>query len=73
MKTMRGFTLIELLVVIAIIAVLLAILLPSQNRARDQGKNITCHDNLRQIGPALTLYAEDNSGKVPRNGGIWNA
>jgi len=67
----RGFTLIELLVVIAIIALLMAILLPSLNRARDQGKGIACRNNLKQIGLALTLYAQDHEGKVPRNGGVW--
>jgi len=71
MEKDRGFTLIELLVVIAIIALLMAILLPSLNRARDQGKAVTCRSNLKQIGLALTLYAEDNSGKFPRNGGVW--
>ena len=67
----RGFTLIELLVVIAIIALLMAILLPSLNRARDQGKAVTCRNNLKQIGLALTLYAGDYNGKFPRNGGVW--
>ena len=71
MEEDRGFTLIELLVVIAIIALLMAILLPSLNRARDQGKAVTCRSNLKQIGLALTLYAGDNSGKFPRNGGVW--
>jgi prepilin-type N-terminal cleavage/methylation domain-containing protein/prepilin-type processing-associated H-X9-DG protein len=71
MTDRRAFTLIELLVVIAIIALLLAILMPSLRRARDQGKNVTCRNNLRQIGLAFNLYTEDNEGKFPRNGGIW--
>ena len=62
---------IELLVVIAIIAILLAILMPSLRRARDQAKSITCRNNLKQIGLALTLYTGDNEGKFPRNGGVW--
>ena len=68
---LTGFTLIELLVVIAIIALLLAILLPSLNKARDQAKGVTCRNNLKQIGLTFTLYTDDNEGKFPRNGGIW--
>jgi len=71
MSRRRAFTLIELLVVIAIIALLLAILMPSLRRARDQAKGVTCRNNLKQIGLAFTLYTEDNAGKFPRNGGIW--
>jgi prepilin-type N-terminal cleavage/methylation domain-containing protein/prepilin-type processing-associated H-X9-DG protein len=71
MSGKRAFTLIELLVVIAIIALLLAILLPSLRRAREQAKGVTCRNNLKQIGLAFTLYTEDNEGKFPRNGGIW--
>lgn len=71
MRKHTGFTLIELLVVIAIIALLLAILLPSLNKARDQAKDIRCRNNLNQIGFAFTLYTDDNEGKFPRNGGIW--
>lgn len=54
-----GFTLIELLVVIAIIAVLVALLLPALSAAREQGRAILCAGNLRQIGLAVNLYADD--------------
>ena len=60
-----------MLVVIAIIALLLAILMPSLRRTRDQAKGVTCRNNLKQIGLAFTLYTDDNEGKFPRNGGIW--
>ena len=60
-----------MLVVIAIIAILLAILMPSLRRVRDQAKGVTCRNNLKQIGLAFTLYTEDNEGKFPRNGGVW--
>lgn len=63
MKT-KAFTLIELLVVIAIIAILLAILMPSLNRAREQGKRAACLSNLRQLMLAWTLYADDNDDKI---------
>ena len=61
----RGaFTLIELLVVIAIIAVLMAILLPSLSRAREQGKRAVCLNSLRQLGLAWNVYADDNDDKI---------
>jgi len=62
----KGFTLIELLVVIAIIALLMAILMPALRRAREQGKATVCSSNLKQIGLASRLYAEDNDNKIPR-------
>jgi prepilin-type N-terminal cleavage/methylation domain-containing protein/prepilin-type processing-associated H-X9-DG protein len=60
----KAFTLIELLVVIAIIALLMAVLLPSLHRAREQGKRAVCLSNLRQLALAWMLYAEANDEKL---------
>ena len=61
----RCFTLIELLVVISIIALLIAILLPSLQLARDEARTIACGSNLRQAGIALQAYSNDYEGMLP--------
>ncbi len=62
MRIIRGFTLIELLVVISIIALLMAILMPALMRAKEHGKRIVCSNNVRAMGLANTLYADEEDG-----------
>jgi prepilin-type N-terminal cleavage/methylation domain-containing protein/prepilin-type processing-associated H-X9-DG protein len=62
----KGFTLIELLVVIAIIAILAAVLFPVFARARESARTARCAANLKQIGQALKMYAEDNDQQFPQ-------
>jgi len=67
----RGFTLIEILVVVAIIALLIAILLPSLRRAREQARTVVCATNLRTCGQATMFYAQANKDWMPYAGAAW--
>src|SRR5208282_5771328 len=60
-----AFTLVELLVVIGIIALLISVLLPALNKARQQANYIDCQSGLRQIGQALNIYVTENNGLLP--------
>ncbi len=65
MRRTKGFTLIELLVVIAIIALLVSILLPSLQRARELAKRAVCAANLHGVGQSLALYQGENDDRWP--------
>jgi len=79
MKDREGFTLIELLVVIAIIALLMVILLPALQRARDQARDLICKSNLKGAGIGIDMYLEDHNHTMPdlhtytgrTNGHLW--
>lgn len=64
-KARYGFTLIELLVVIGIIALLISMLLPALNKARESAVRLNCLSNLRQVGLGIAMYANENRGFMP--------
>jgi prepilin-type N-terminal cleavage/methylation domain-containing protein/prepilin-type processing-associated H-X9-DG protein len=66
-RARAAFTLIELLVVIAIIAILAAVLFPVFAQAREKARQVSCLSNMKQIGAAALMYAQDYDERTPRN------
>ena len=68
----KGFTLIELLVVIAVIALLMGIIMPALNMARDQGRRAACMSNMRQVGVALLMYQNEYEKTPPKTQAVYD-
>ncbi|MHC4118837.1 MAG: type II secretion system protein [Planctomycetota bacterium] len=68
----KGFTLIELLVVIAVIALLMGILMPALNAARDHGRRASCMSNMRQVGVALMMYQNEYERTPPKTQAVYD-
>ena len=64
-RKLKAFTLIELLVVIAIISLLVSILLPSLNKAKDLAKRVVCASNIHGVGVTYTFYSSEHNGYMP--------
>jgi prepilin-type N-terminal cleavage/methylation domain-containing protein len=64
-QQMVGFTLVELLVVISIIALLLAVLMPALNKARNQSYRVVCRSQLHQVGVGILMYAQEHKNQLP--------
>ena len=71
MKKLR-FTLVELLVVTAIIAILASLLLPALGKVRAKGNQLKCAGNMKQIGLAIQMYAQDFNGWAPNGSAVYN-
>ena len=65
MPKRRAFTLVELLVVIGIISLLIGILLPALNKARESARQVQCLSNMRQISVAIISFANEHNGLMP--------
>src|SRR5436853_6813988 len=65
----RGFTLVELLVVIGIIALLISILLPALNKARESARQVQCLSNMKQLSVAVVSFANEHKGWMPGRAG----
>jgi len=69
---LAAFTLTELLIVIAIVAILTAIVIPTVSTLRSSARSAECLGNLRQLGSAFLLYAQDHRGSLPATTGKYN-
>lgn len=70
-QTATAFTLIELLIVVGIISVLISLLLPALNAAREQARAVTCQSNQRQLMVAFLMFASEHQNHLPGN--YWDS